>query len=100
MGVLMGANSDLKQPDIASAVSNIVLSAGAPAIRDGTAGRSIVYSARHDGLALTLARLLRPIWTTKVTVPVFGGRQVMGVTESQLLAVQGRLEHLRRYVDE
>jgi nuclear pore complex protein Nup155 len=100
MGITLGAQADLKQADTASAVNSIVLSGGAPALRDGTSGRSIVYSSRHDGLAITLARLLRPLWNVRVTVIVAGGRQVLSLPESQLLSVQGRLEQLRRYVEE
>lgn len=100
MGVDMGAKADLKLPDVASAVSTILLSSGSPAIRDRTTGRTIAYSGRHDGLALTLSRYLRPIWNSKVTVLVVGGRQLLGVSESLLLTVQGRLEKLRAYLDE
>ena len=100
MGVSMGAYSDLKQPDIGSAVGNILLSAGSPSVRDSATGRAIVYSGRHDGLALTLARYLRPIWNAKFTMLVTGGRQVLGVSESTLLTVQGRLAQLREYIDE
>ncbi|KAK4686014.1 hypothetical protein P7C73_g4121, partial [Tremellales sp. Uapishka_1] len=100
MGVMLGANSDPKHSEIMSAVNAILLGAGTPFLKDGTAGKSIVYSARHDGLALFIARLLRPIWNVRVTAPAVGGRQVLGVSEGQLLAVQGRLERLRRFVDE
>ncbi len=96
----MGADLDIKQPDTASAVSSIVLSAGSPSVRDGTTGRTIVFSGRHDGLALILARYLRPIWNTRVTMLVAGGRQLLAVPESLLQTVQGRLEQLRRYLDE
>ena len=104
MGITLGAQADLKQPDVASAVNTILLSAGAPMIRDGTTGRSIVYSSRHEGFALLLARFLRPIWDNKVTInaPMVGapGRQALGATEGQLLAVQGRLQQLREYLEE
>lgn len=100
MGITIGCQSDLKQAEIASAVSAILLSGGAPAIRDGTAGRSIVYSPRHDGFAITLGRLLRPLWNVKVTLLGMGGRQFLSLPDTQLLSVQGRLEQLRRYVDE
>ncbi len=101
MGLILGSNSDLaKLPDTASVVNAILLGSGVPQVRDSTAGRSIVYSSRHDGFALTLGRLLRPIWNSKVTMPVVGGRQVLGVSEGQLLAVQGKLESLKRFIDE
>ncbi len=100
MGLSMSANSDLKQPDVVSTVSTILVSAGPPAIRDSTAGRTMAYSSRHDGLAQTIARLLRPIWNVKATVPIVGGRLILGVSERLLLSVQGRLERLRQYLDE
>jgi len=50
----MGADLDIKQPDTASAVSSIVLSAGSPSVRDGTTGRTIVFSGRHEILATHL----------------------------------------------
>ncbi|EIW68747.1 hypothetical protein TREMEDRAFT_63207 [Tremella mesenterica DSM 1558] len=99
MGIMLGSQADLKQSDLHSSVNSILLQAGQPLIKDGTTGRSIVYSSRHDGLALILARFLRPIWNLRVTVSVMG-RQVLNVPESQLLVVQGRLDQLRRYIEE
>ncbi|WRT64996.1 uncharacterized protein IL334_001937 [Kwoniella shivajii] len=102
MSLQLGATTDLKQADITSAISTILLTSGEPIIKDSTGGKTINYSGRHDGLALIIARYLRPIWNTKVTVPAYGapGRQLLGVTEGVLLAAQGRLEKLRRYLDE
>ena len=88
MGLHLGANSDIKHSDLSSAVSTVILSAGSPTIRESTAGRNIVYSGRHDGLALLLARWLRPIWNVKVTIPAMGGRQVLAVPERMLQNVQ------------
>ncbi|WWC87143.1 uncharacterized protein L201_002029 [Kwoniella dendrophila CBS 6074] len=101
MSLQLGATTDLKQFDLASAISTILLSSGEPIIKDGTGGKNITYSGRHDGLALVIARYLRPIWNVKVTIPSgIPGRQMLAVGESTLLAVQGRLEKLRRYLDE
>lgn len=100
MGLTIGAQADANQADTASTVNSILLTAGAPALRESNSGKSIVYSARHDGLAITLARLLRPLWYARVTAVIAGGKQVLSLSESQLLSVQGRLEQLRRYVDE
>lgn len=100
MGTLLGSTADLQEPEIASTVNTIVNLSASPVVKDSTAGKNITYSTRHDGLALTLARYLRPIWLQNVTIPVMGGRQVLGVGESRLLEVQGRLERLRRYVEE
>lgn len=95
IAVQMASQLDPKQVDLISAVNSID-SHIAPAIRESTAGRSIVYSPRHEGLALQLARLLRPIWSSKVTV-AFMGRQALGVSVAQLLKVKGRLEQLRTW---
>ncbi|WWD22088.1 hypothetical protein CI109_106577 [Kwoniella shandongensis] len=100
MSLVLGSETDLKQAEVASAVSTILLSSGDPIIKDSTGGKIISYSARHEGLALAIARYLRPIWNVKVTVPVVGGRLVLAIPESPLLAVQGRLEKLRRYLDD
>ncbi|WVF70035.1 hypothetical protein IAT40_004822 [Kwoniella sp. CBS 6097] len=100
MSLQLGATSDLKQADLASAISTILVTSGEPIIKDGTGGKNIYYSGRHDGLAIIVARYLRPIWNVKVTLPAGPGRLALGVPESLLLAVQGRLEKLRRYLDE
>ncbi|OCF37542.1 nuclear pore complex protein Nup155 [Kwoniella heveanensis BCC8398] len=100
MSLQLGATSDLKQADLASAISTILVTSGEPIIKDGTGGKNIYYSGRHDGLAIIIARYLRPIWNVKVTLPVGPGRLALGVPESLLLAVQGRLEKLKRYLDE
>lgn len=103
MGVMLGATApDTKQADLASALSTIMLSAGSPLVRDSTAGRTITYSPRHDGLALMLARYLRSIWSTRVVyIPASPlSRAMLGVPEATLLKVQSRLEALKRYVSE
>nr|XP_018265732.1 nuclear pore complex protein Nup155 [Kwoniella dejecticola CBS 10117]OBR87890.1 nuclear pore complex protein Nup155 [Kwoniella dejecticola CBS 10117] len=100
MSLQLGATSDLKALDLASAISTILITSGEPIIKDGTGGKNITYSGRHDGLALIIARYLRPIWNVKVTVPSVPGRQILALPEATLLAVQGRLEKLRRYLDE
>ena len=41
-------------------------SADWPASSAQSSGPQITYSSRHDGLALYLARVLRPIWTVPV----------------------------------
>lgn len=99
MGVTLGSTADVKQADLASAVGTILLSAGSPIVRETTAGRNIVYSGRHDGLALTIARLLQPIWSVKVAVLV-QGRLLLAQSEKTLLEVQTRLQQLMQYVDE
>ncbi|WVQ69011.1 uncharacterized protein L199_007223 [Kwoniella botswanensis] len=101
MSLQLGATNDLKAVDLASTISTILITSGEPIIKDGAGGKNITYSGRHDGLALIIARYLRPIWNVKVTVPAgVPGRQILAVTEATLLAVQGRLEKLRRYLDE
>ena len=104
MGVTLGAREDLKNQNIASAITQILLVSSPPMIRNESTGRTMVYSSRHDGLAMTMARLLRPIWSLKVTrttpaTPTTMARQVLGCTERELVEVQGRLEQLRSYVE-
>jgi nuclear pore complex protein Nup155 len=103
MGVLMGvrAGSENKAGDLASASMNILLAAEPPVIRTSQTGvRTIMFSPRHDGLALILARLLRPIWNAKVTAPAGPKKLGLGVSDKVLLEVQSRLAELRRYVDD
>lgn len=100
MAVLLGSSPEYRNADLTSAAASILLSANPPAIRDTNTGRVILYSQRHDGLALALSRFLRPIWSARVTAPVMGGRQVLGVSQKTLLDVQSRLGGLRTYLDE
>ncbi|WOO79208.1 putative nucleoporin [Vanrija pseudolonga] len=102
MGVQMGANADKnKQSDLISISNNILLVSEPPVIRQASNGaRSIVYSARHDGLALILGRLLRPIWNAKVVVPAGPKKFKLGVTDKGLHEVQGRLADLRRFTED
>jgi nuclear pore complex protein Nup155 len=101
MGVTLGSQGDLKQPDLASAVSHILTAAGGfPTLSENPSGRIITYSARHDGLVLTIARLLRPLWTANVTVMVAGGRQVLNIPTVRLQAVQAVLQNLRTFLEQ
>jgi nuclear pore complex protein Nup155 len=105
MAVLLGtravSGSENKSPDLASAAMSILLAAEAPIIRTSQTGvRTIVYSPRHDGLALILARLLRPVWNAKVAVPAGAKKLGLGVPVKTLQSVQARLAELRRYLDE
>ncbi|KAL7424377.1 hypothetical protein Q5752_000059 [Cryptotrichosporon argae] len=102
MGAALGAQAgaDATQADLAAAAAAVLLASEPPAVRAAASGgKTVVYSARHDGLATAIARALRAVWVAKVTATL-GGRQVLGVSEKTLLDVQGRLEALRRYVDE
>ena len=102
MSITLGSRINIKNQDIASSLSQIMHNALAPQIIQGATGRSIIYSSRHDGLALTLARLLRPIWDLRVIAAsaTITGRQVLACAQSLLVESQGRLEQLRRYMDE
>lgn len=100
MGVLLGSSSETRSSDLSSAISSILLSSGSPLVRDTTAGKTIIYSARHDALALILSRYLRPIWSSRITAPAGPGRQILGVPQKTLLEVQTKLEGLRGYIDE
>ena len=100
MGISIGAQADPAQVEIANVISSILLNGGEPMVRDSPTGREIIYSSRHDGLALTVARYLRTIWSAPVLVEVAGRGHCLGVTESVLLAVQSRLDSLKEYTDE
>lgn len=103
MAVLMGSAGQKRQiADLVSAAVNILLAAEPPVIQTSTTGtRSIIYSPRHDGLAATLARYLRPIWNAKViaTAPA-PTRFKLGVSDKGLLAVQANLADLHRFLED
>lgn len=103
IGILMGATAEkLQVADLVSASVNIMLTADGPFVRQGQSGlRSIVYSPRHDGLALTLARFLRPIWNAKVVVAAPPpARFKLGVPDKTLLSIQEHLAELHRYLED
>ncbi|ORX34408.1 Non-repetitive/WGA-negative nucleoporin C-terminal-domain-containing protein [Kockovaella imperatae] len=105
MSITLGAKTSIKNQDLTSALSHIMHNAQAPQVINGANGKSILYSPRHDGLALTLARFLRPIWDSKVTLSTAAtasapSRQVLGCGESVLLDVQAKLEQLRQYTND
>lgn len=104
MGILMGSAADkLQVADLVSASVNIMLTADGPFVRQASHSslRSIVYSPRHDGLALTLARFLRPIWNAKVVVADRPpARWKLGVPDKTLLKIQGHLAELQRYLED
>jgi nuclear pore complex protein Nup155 len=101
MGVTLGSQGDLKQGDLASAVSHILTAAGGfPSLSENPSGRTITYSARHDGLVLTIARLLRPIWNANVTAMAVGGRQMLNIPTVRLQAIQAVLQKLRSFLEQ
>ena len=101
MGVTLGSQGDLKQADLASAVSHILTAAGGfPSLSENPSGRTITYSARHDGLVLTIARLLRPIWNASVTVMVVGGRQILNIPTGRLQDIQAVLQKLKSFLEQ
>jgi nuclear pore complex protein Nup155 len=101
MGVTLGSQGDLKQGDLASAVSHILTAAGGfPSLSENPSGRTITYSARHDGLVLTIARLLRPIWSANVTAMAVGGRQMLNIPTGRLQAIQAVLQKLRSFLEQ
>jgi nuclear pore complex protein Nup155 len=101
MGVTLGSQGDLKQGDLASAVSHILTAAGGfPSLSENPSGRTITYSARHDGLVLTIARLLRPIWSANVTAMAVGGRQMLNIPTVRLQAIQAVLQKLRSFLEQ
>ena len=97
----LAADTSGKQPEVASTAMNILLTCDPPVIQTSSNGaRTISYSPRHDGYALSIARLLRPIWDNKVTVPAPKGMQKLAVPEKTLLEVQQNLAKLLKVVED
>ncbi|KAH8835728.1 nucleoporin [Flagelloscypha sp. PMI_526] len=57
------------------------------------------FSGRRQGLAIYLARLLRPIWKSKVTRPGANGKQEPVIPDKILVTVQANLVALKDFVD-
>lgn len=101
MALQIGSEAEGKQPESVSFATNTLFTAEPPSVQTSTNGvRTITYSSRHDGFALSIARLLRPIWNVKVTVPAGKGKQKLAVSEKTLLEVQSNLARLSKYVDD
>lgn len=100
MGVALGTEVDLKLADNANMVATVMLNGGEPMIVPSNTGNQIMFSAKHEGLALIMSRFLRPVWNRKVTVVGVGNRQMSAVSKDQLFIVQRNLESLRRFVEE
>jgi nuclear pore complex protein Nup155 len=100
MAFLIGMRPDTQQTDLAGWVSNYITFGGSPRLRDDAA--QITFSPRHEAYALTVARLLRPVWDAAIVVRSANGLYNLAGPHalSQLREVQGNLEHLRRFTDE
>ncbi|SCV71463.1 BQ2448_3051 [Microbotryum intermedium] len=80
-----------------------------PHTSNAASGGQVIFSGKHEGLAFYLARLLRPLWSAKVTKAVPGGassstagaspRQVSNVPENILTQVQRDLASLRTFIE-
>ncbi|KII93895.1 hypothetical protein PLICRDRAFT_36114 [Plicaturopsis crispa FD-325 SS-3] len=57
------------------------------------------FSGRREGLALYFARLVRPIWKSKLTQPGNLGLQQLNIAENLLLAVQKNSYALKDFLD-
>ncbi|KAM0790881.1 hypothetical protein ACM66B_004721 [Microbotryomycetes sp. NB124-2] len=77
---------------------------GYGATQSSSQAGSVIFSGRHEGFAFYFARLLRPIWTQKVTVaapsPTDKARQAPNVSEAVLTAVQRDLISLRTFIEQ
>ncbi|KAJ7596975.1 nucleoporin [Mycena floridula] len=60
---------------------------------------SALYSGRRHGLAQYFARLVRPVWKTKLTGPGAGGLQQPLVPDSLLVIIQKNLYALKDFLD-
>ncbi|CCA71270.1 related to NUP170-nuclear pore protein [Serendipita indica DSM 11827] len=58
----------------------------------------VIYSGRREGLALYMARLLRPIWNEKVTNANATGRQESLVSDQLLFSIQRNLNFLQEFI--
>lgn len=65
----------------------------------GQTTSQMFFSGRHEGLAIFLARLLRPIWSQKITVNLGVGKQVSNVPEATLVSVQRELAALKAFLE-
>jgi nuclear pore complex protein Nup155 len=100
MGVALGSELNLKVADNANLVATIMINGGEPSVVSSIGGNQIAYSYKHEGLALVVARILRPVWNRNVTVKAANGLQMSAVSKDQLWTVQRNLENLRRFVEE
>ncbi|KIL70918.1 hypothetical protein M378DRAFT_95691 [Amanita muscaria Koide BX008] len=58
-----------------------------------------IFSGRREGFALYFARLLRPIWKSKLTAAGPTGRQELAVSDDTLVMIQKNLFYLKDFLD-
>ncbi|GAA5938722.1 uncharacterized protein JCM15063_004847 [Sporobolomyces koalae] len=77
---------------------------GAAPSSQAAADNKVIFSGRHEGLALYFARVIRPIWKMKITRPAPSaadpGRQTSYLPDSVLSSVQHDLMSLRTFIEQ
>ncbi|GLB36074.1 putative non-repetitive/WGA-negative nucleoporin C-terminal [Lyophyllum shimeji] len=58
-----------------------------------------IFSGRREGLCLYFARLVRPIWKTKLTKPGMLNKQKLAVEEDVIVTIQKNLFFLKDFLD-
>ncbi|KAJ7487525.1 nucleoporin [Mycena galericulata] len=58
-----------------------------------------IFSGRREGLALYLARLVRPLWKSKLTTPGPSGLQQSAIPDKTLVVIQKNVYALKDFLD-
>ncbi|KIM34387.1 hypothetical protein M408DRAFT_94881 [Serendipita vermifera MAFF 305830] len=72
---------------------------GVSMMAGGDSQGQILFSGRREGLALYMARLLRPIWNEKITSTNASGRQETLIGDQVLFSVQKNLSLLSDFIN-
>ena len=105
MAIAFGSNVDLNQTDNHNLIGTVILNGGEPIIESSpnSVSKCIRFSSKHDGLALTLSRYLRPIWSSPICFaasPNPQGPLALAVGVAELRSVQERLRKLQKFNNE
>jgi nuclear pore complex protein Nup155 len=100
MGLELAITEDLAvKPTAASIVQVVLANAPEPETKGDPQNLLIKFSPRHDGLALTIARLLRPLWYNTVIARMPNGLFDLNIGERQLEQTQQSLSRLRQFLE-
>lgn len=94
--------ANITDPDITGAARTAYIEHSGKAFIN-TNSDSIQFSARHDGLALYISRLIRSVWKAKVLNETVQGKTGLMVTStlpsSKLQSIQQQLVALQKFLD-
>ncbi|KAF1813320.1 nuclear pore complex protein Nup155 [Eremomyces bilateralis CBS 781.70] len=94
--------ANVTDPDIIGAARTAYIEQSGKAFMN-TNSDSIQFSARHDGLALYISRLIRSVWKAKVLKETLKGKTGLTVTSTlataKLQSVQQHLVALQKFLD-